>query len=163
MTSLLTKSQINNLTPSQKNEIKKEVGEMLIDLVLKQVSEQKSITTDNKFEELSEKYAKEKSKVAQPVPNLELTGSMLDALEVKPYKFGIEYGIFKGESLNGLKAENHNKFTRRSKKTKLPQRQFIPRKTQRIHKSILDELKSEARDLYEDFIFENEEADESSY
>jgi len=122
---------------------------MLIDLILENTAKLKSSVSGGKWKKtLSPEYKKQKKKVAPGIPNMELTGDMLDALTFKPYRDGVEVGVFDREE--ALKAENHNKFTARSRKTKVPERQFIPRKDQKFKKEILTELKTLAKEVVDD-------------
>ena len=122
---------------------------MLTDIILENTSKLKSSVKGGKWKKtLSPGYKKIKSKVAPGVPNMELTGDMLDALMFKPYRDGIEIGVFDTEEAK--KADNHNKFTAKSRKTKVPERQFIPRKGQQFKPDILKELKTLAMEVAED-------------
>ena len=53
---------------------------------------------------------------------------MLDSLEFRQRPDGIEVGIFNRKQ--ALKADNHNKFSSKSKRTALPARKFIPNETE---------------------------------
>ena len=142
--------QTKNLTPETKSKIKQELGELLYDLVLKDTSNQRSAVTGQRWKGLNPKsrYYKEKSKVAPGIANLELTGAMLDALEYKPTAQGIEIGIYGVEQ--ALKAENHLKTTARSRRTNVPQRQFLPKRGESFRPGILKELKEVAEDIIND-------------
>jgi len=72
---------------------------------------------------------------------MELEGHMLDDFEAKIMGTSISIGIHKGSSeLSMLKAENHNKFTARAIKTKVPKRRFIPFKSQNLRKDIMKDV-----------------------
>jgi len=139
---------VKNINRDTKKVIKDEVGELLLDLILKDTANQRSAVSGQKWKGLSKEYKKIKSKVAPGVANLELTGDMLDALDIKPYRDGIEIGVFGGE--DALKAENHNKFTARSLKTSLPKRQFIPKKDETFRKGIKKELVKLAKEIVDE-------------
>lgn len=137
-----------NLNQETKEKIKKEVGELLYDLILKDTSEQRSAVTGQKWKGLSKEYKEYKKKIAPGIANLELTGNMLDALKTKNTTQGVEIGIFGAKQ--AIKAENHLKTTKRSLKTALPQRQFLPLKNQKFRPGILKELKAIAEEIVED-------------
>lgn len=118
---------------------------MLYDLVLKDTASQRSAVSGMPWKGLSKAYRKEKSKIAPGIANLELHGDMLDALKTKPYRDGIEIGIY--DSNEALKADNHNKFSAKSRGTNLPKRQFIPNKGEEYRKGILDQLKTTALEI----------------
>ncbi len=127
--------------------MREDLAELLYDKVLEYVSEAKSPVKGerNNFPELTDDYKKEKSKVAPGDPNLELTGAMLDALEVKYNNQSIEIGIF--DSDQAAKADGHCNF---SGKSKLPRRRFIPTPNKGFKKPIIDELKALAEEYIED-------------
>lgn len=136
------------LKKNEKAKVKDEVGELLLDLVLKDVSNQRSSVSGTKWKGLSKEYKKQKSKVAPGIANLELTGAMLDALKVKKYRDGLEIGVFQGK--DALKCENHNKFTARARKTALPKRQFIPKPGENYRPGIVKELRKIAKEVVDE-------------
>jgi hypothetical protein len=135
----------SDLDVSQKDEIKSRVGEMLYDLVLKDIGEHRNSVSGQKWAKLSKKYKAFKAGIASPEANLELSGDMLDALEYIPYRDGIEFGIFDNEQAQ--KADNHCKFSAKSLKTAVPQRQFIPTKDESFRAGIMRELIELAEDI----------------
>lgn len=137
------------LTVSEKDQIKQTIGEFIYDRILEDTSNQMSAVTGKRWKGLSKKYKKIKSKVAMGVANLELTGDMLDALEYRPYRDGIEIGVF--DSDEGLKAENHNKTTKRALKTPLPKRQFIPHKNESFRAGIMKDVTLLAQEIKDGF------------
>jgi hypothetical protein len=139
----------SGLDTAQKEEIKEEIAEYIYDSILKDTSEQKSAVTGKKFKALSKDYKKIKSKIALGVANLELTGDMLNALEYKTYRDGIEIGIFDPDEAQ--KSDNHNKFSAKSRKTKVPERQFIPRQGETFRAGIIKEVTLLAEELKDDF------------
>jgi hypothetical protein len=137
-------------TKATKDEIKEEIGEFLVDRMLEDISKQKSPVDNRKFDKLSKPYATFKRKSGRRgVPNLELEGLMLDALEHKPYRDGVEVGIFEEDQEQVQKSDNHNKFSAKSKGTGVPERQFIPRKKQKMRPGIMREVKKIAKDILE--------------
>lgn len=107
------------------------------------MSQQKSPVSGGAFKKtLSPAYKKIKSKESGSTKaNLELTGDMLDSLSATFDKNTLTVGINKdaGEQ-NMLKAENHNKFTKRAMKTKVPARQFIPRQDENFKRQIMNDI-----------------------
>jgi len=150
---LVDKADLDGLNKAEKDVIKNDVGEMLVDLILENCSEQRTSVQDGKWKQnLSPEYKKIKEKIAPGVPNLELTGKMLDALKFKTYRDGVEVGLFKDAGLtNLLKSQNHNKWNQTANKSKTPERQFIPRKGQKFSKEIITELKTIAQEGVEDY------------
>ena len=137
-------SGFKDLKPSVKNEVITEVADYVKESILSYVGGTKSPVDNQPFDKLSKKYEKRKGKLSSSaVPNLELTGKMLDSLEYKPYRGGFEIGIF--DETQAQKADNHCKFSAKSKSTPLPQRQFIPKKDEGfarpIEKGIKDIIK----------------------
>jgi len=149
---LIDKSDLRDLDKAEKDIIKNDVGEMLVDLILESCSEQRTPVSGGKWKaNLSPEYKKIKEKIAPGVPNLELTGKMLDALKFKKYRDGVEVGLFKDAGVtNLLKSQNHNKWNSTAHKSKTPERQFIPRKDQKFKKEILTELKTLAKEVVDD-------------
>lgn len=124
------------------DDTKEEVGNYLVEQILKDVSKQLSPVSGDRWQGLSEKYKKIKAKTSgSSKANLELFGDMLDSLEFKKTRSGIEIGIFDYEQAQ--KADNHNKFSNASLKTPLPKRQFIPNgeEEETFRASIMKEVK----------------------
>lgn len=103
-----------------KAQAKKDVGEFVVNEILRNLSEGKSPVSGERFKKLSKEYA-DQFKGGDRKPNLELEGDMLDALTFKNRADGIEVGVFKKKELG--KADGHNNF---SGDSKLPKRRFIP-------------------------------------
>lgn len=122
------------------DKVKKEIGDYLVEEILDHVGEGRSPITGRGFKGLSTKYKKLKSEYSSStIPNMELTGDMLDALTFKLVTGGVEVGIF--NSHEAKKADNHNKFSSASKSTNVPQRRFIPKSGEdNFKRSILDEV-----------------------
>lgn len=109
------------MTAATKTAIKRDVGEFLIEQILVSVGESKSPLTNERFKPLSKNYRKEKQESGAPgVPNLDLNGDMLSALEFRETANGIELGVFGDQA---PKADGHNNF---SGKSLIPERRFLP-------------------------------------
>jgi hypothetical protein len=92
------------------------------------------------FKDLNKKYADEE-KMGDETPNLELTGAMLNALEVEAVDELIRIHISGSEA---GKAEGHNQHQGPSN---LPQRRFIPAKGQSLRQEIHDGIKDNLEPL----------------
>lgn len=113
---------IDELSRSSRGKALDDAAEYLREQILDYVASQKSpVEGYGRFQKLSENYAKLKSaKGGAPIPNLELSGAMLDALAVKRRGSNIVVEI-KGKQ--GDKADGHNNH---SGDSRLPLRRFIP-------------------------------------
>src|SRR3990167_8607637 len=123
-----------------------EIREYLMETILQHISQSKSpVSGWGKFKPLDPKspYKKHKKEEAgNTKANLELTGEMLDALDIK----------IKGNNLRLLiddpdqagKSDGHNNF---SGKSKLPLRRFIPKGRQ----GFTDDIESGIRDIAASF------------
>ncbi len=106
---------------SIRSRVNNEIGNYLIDSILKKVAQAKSPLQGEKFDPLSTKYRKFKQADGRGgAANLEFTGRMLENLEYKPKDGNIELGVY---GLTAPRADGHNNF---SGKSKLPKRRFIP-------------------------------------
>lgn len=107
--------------PRDKREAAKaEVMDYIKEQVIADIGEATSPVTGAKFKKLSKEYAEEKSEVSSNViPNMELTGAMMDALDVVD-KGGskIEIGWFDEEQ--AVKAFNHTTGDTVAKRPLLP-------------------------------------------
>jgi len=107
--------------PETTKETKEEVAEYLIEQILLDVAKRRSPVSGETFQPLTSDYRKKKQEEGgQGVPNLELSGDMLDELDYRLTEDGIEIGVF-GSS--APKADGHNNL---SGDSPLPTRQFIP-------------------------------------
>jgi len=123
-----------------KDELKDEVGNFVLEQILEDASDGRSSVNGRFWKKLSSEYREFKQEdVGSGDPNMELTGDMLDALEFKPYRDGVEIGFF--DKKEAQKADNHNKFSAKSQKTKLPKRQAIPKKGEVFRPAIRNEIK----------------------
>jgi hypothetical protein len=112
-----------------RQELVDEIGEFLLDSILDYVGESKSPVAGGKFKrELSDAYKKIAGK---DNANLDLTGSMLDSLEIIPdYDSGrVTIGVFDPDETP--KAFNHQTGDT------LPVRQFIPNEGELLKAEIL--------------------------
>jgi len=99
-----------------------------------------------KFKRLTKEYAK-REKGGDRNPNLELTGEMLGALNVKRKGNRIEVSI---SGKQGDKAEGHNQIKEGSK---LPVRRFIPAAREIFKQQIVNDMKR----IIDDFSEENDQ------
>lgn len=113
-----------------------EIGSFLIENTLLSISQKKSpVKGEGQFKALSSDYKKKKmSEVGNSIPNLELSGSMLDSLDYKVVGDSIKIGVFGKEA---PKADGHNNF---SGDSTLPKRRFIPDKGQDYTEQIAKEV-----------------------
>lgn len=149
------KLNLSKVPKEKRTEVKEEIAELLLDYVLEQVSEGKSpVKGEGRFKGLSKDYKKLKKKVSgSSKPNMELFGDMLDDLTAKPDEGSnsVTIGFTKDASeTSRLKAENHNKWTSRANKTKVPKRRFIPKGDQEFKKEIMQKVQEIIDDANQD-------------
>lgn len=128
---------------ARKAEAMDEIGEFLTQSILSHVGSAKTPVKGGSYKKsLSKDYKKIKKKISgSSVANMELFGDMLDALEFKATGNRLEIGFLKGSDQTQIdKADNHNKFSAKAKKTKLPERAFIPKDGQTFKKTIMKEI-----------------------
>ena len=157
------KSIIKKISKQNRNDALEEIGEYLLQEILTSVGEGKTPVNKGRYKKsLSKDYKNIKKQVSSSsIANMELHGDMLDALDFKidVGKMNVEIGFLAGGDQKQIdKADNHNKFSAKAKKTKLPARQFIPRSNERFKKKIMKEVESIARDYASQ---DNEEIEES--
>lgn len=135
------------LSTSEKNEIKELVGEHLINNILEKVADSHSPVTGRKFKQLNEEYA-EREKNGDRDANLDLFGDMLNSLEYKVKRNGIEIGIYDEDQ--AIKSYAHNTGFKGHPvlADKGLKRQFIPNKGENFTKSVL----SGVRDVIEEYL-----------
>jgi hypothetical protein len=123
-----------------KEEIKKEVGDFLIEETLKQVGEGKSPIKGGTYnKKLKKEYAKEKG---LNLANMELDGDLLDALTYEITTNGVKI-VIRGDQ--AIKAYAHHTSYRGHpfiKDRESYKREFIPNKNQEYKKDILDEIEN---------------------
>jgi len=147
---------LSGLSRVDKEAAKEEISEYIVDTILDYVSKGESPVSGGKWSELSPEYKKIKAKISgSSKANMELFGDMLDDLSAEFSGNRLKVGFGKdADELSKLKAENHNKFTARSKKKsaktkkyKVPERNFIPRKTQSFKKEIMRDISNIINDF----------------
>ena len=121
-----------------KEAIKKDVGDFLVEKILESVSSLSSPVSGGGFKKtLSKEYKKLKvSEGGSNVPDLELSGLMLNKLEYKPTKEGIKIGVF-GDA--APRADGHNNL---SGDSKLPERKFLPNVGESFKSNIESEIEA---------------------
>ena len=131
-------------------EAKNKIGEYLKNKVKEDAQSAKSSVNGRSFKRLSKKYA-DKQKGGNRKPNLTLSESMLNSLDFKRTRDGIEFGIFGGK--DALKADNHNKFSADSEDTPVPKRQFIPNESDEtnVGKTFRPDIRRSMRDILDSF------------
>ena len=136
----LKKFGIKDVEAKFRDRAKRDVADYLKEEILQKVGGMESpVEGHGVFKMLSPDYAAEKSGFANPIPNLELTGKMLDALDYQIKGNFLEIGIF--DKTQAQKADNHCKFSSKSQRTKVPMRRFIPKGREKFDTDILDEIK----------------------
>lgn len=109
----------------QETELLDMIAEFIKEQVLLDVGEARSPITGQKFTTLQSKEykAKKKREGLPPIPNMEENGDLLDALDTIVIDNKIRLTVSEDQQ---QKADNHNKFSAKSKKTPVPERRFIP-------------------------------------
>jgi len=121
---------------SDQNDVKNQVGEFLVEQILKSVSQAKSPVVGESWPKLSKEYRKRKeAEGGSGVADMELTGELLNALDFKTNSDGVEIGFF-GEQ--AWKADGHLKFS--GKENNTPQRRFLPEEGQKFKADIQSEI-----------------------
>src|SRR3990167_2243627 len=110
-----TASRIRIAMPDSASEevrsrIKRDVGDYLVEAVRQAVAEQSTPVNGESWKpKLSPEYEKTKKKMGlPPVPNMEQSGEMMDALRFKETVDGIDIGFFDD---NAAKADGHLHFS----------------------------------------------------
>lgn len=128
------------LTKAQQSEILDEVAEFIVDKTIQFMDKSNSpVAGERRFPKLKEDGA---------TSTLEETGDLKDGIIVERDKNSLVTTV--EEDQQG-KADNHNKFSRESRKTGVLKRQFIPKKSQGYKTKIIDEMREVMRDLIEEF------------
>lgn len=143
------KLDLSKVPAKDREKVKREVGNYVLEKTLEDVSQTRSPVTGRPFRPLKKgPYLKEKrAQAGTTAPNLELTGDMLDALEFRSERGGVRIGVFKESE--SLKADNHNKFSSKSQKTKVPARKFIP--VSKNKEQYRPEIRKEIQTIIEEF------------
>ncbi len=113
------------LSPATRSQIKTDVGEYIVESVLKKLSNGEGTVDGEDWPELSPGYKKKKIADGLPgIPNMEFEGDMLDSLTYEDSGGDdIEVGFFDSEA---WKADGHLHFSKASKNATAPQRRFLP-------------------------------------
>lgn len=123
------------LTLDQKNRIKDEAGQLIIDHILTNVGKARSPIKGAGWRALSGDYRKYKRDEGRGTKaNLEFSGDMLDALEYVRVPEGVRIQI-RGDQAG--KADGHNNF---SGESELPTRQFLPKEGDEFTGSVAQEI-----------------------
>jgi len=132
--------KLSKVPKEERQKTLNEVGTYLVEQILENCGRAQTSVANGKWKQkLSDAYLRRKQKESSSsAPNMELTGAMLDALEFKVSGNTVEVGIF--DQYEAQKADNHNKFSAASQPTKVPQRQFIPRKNEQFKRDIMNEV-----------------------
>jgi hypothetical protein len=131
---------MQGMNRSQKLELKSKVGDFITSAVESDLSGTRSPVTGRIFPKLSKKYKTRKTKLGRPgIPDLKLKNHMIPKHEFKEYKFGVEVGVF--DEKEALKADNHCKFSGKSKNTNVPRRTFVPNKSENYRPEITKKIK----------------------
>jgi hypothetical protein len=113
--------------------IREEVGDFLVETILSDVADAKSPVAGESFPKLSKDYKKLKvSEGGSPVPNMELSGEMLDSLTHHGSGSTVEVGFFDEQA---WKADGHLKFS--GEKNATPKRRFLPAEGQHFKSPII--------------------------
>lgn len=127
---------LSDVPRSRRTKVKQDISEFVEGEILRSVSQGRSpVKGRGFFKKLSNDYA-DKEKGGDKNPNLELEGDMLDALESRNVKDGIEVGIFRRSQVP--KADGHNNFSGLSR---LPERRFIPKEDEEFKRNINSGIK----------------------
>jgi len=127
----------SGLTEAQRNRIKDEAGELIIDHILGRVGKAESPIRGADWPALSKEYKKfKKAQGRGSKANMEFHGDMLDALEYVRTDSGVKIQIKGGEA---AKADGHNQFGGESG---LPKRQFLPEEGDKFKGSLTSDIKS---------------------
>lgn len=133
---LFSDEDVKFLSREKREEIAKEVGTYLVEQIALSVNELTSPISGGGFKKtLSRKYRDEKLKEGgAPVPNLQLTGEMLDSLSFKVNSKGLDIGVY-GKAAK--RADGHNNL---SGESELPERRFLPDVDQKFKSDIQSEV-----------------------
>lgn len=114
--------------------VRKEIKEFVLEKVLSHIGDGVSPVTGEPWDALSADYKKKKKKESSSTKaNLELTGDMLDALDIRIK--GNIFTLLVDDSSQAGKSDGHNNH---SGKSDLPLRRFIPKGKQKFADDIMD-------------------------
>jgi len=131
------KLNLSDIPKSQQAQAKKDVGEFIINEILRYTAKGESpVSGEGRFKTLDKDYAKEQ-KGGNRTPNLRLEGDLLEALDSRNNSGNqITIGIMKDSQMG--KADGHCNF---SGESKLPKRRFIPEEKQTFKQPIMRGIK----------------------
>lgn len=133
---------MEGVSPSIKKRIQSDVGDLIIESVLASVAGARSPVSGETFRALSRDYkAFKKAEGGSGIPDMELSGKMLNALTYKPTDSGLEVGFFGGQA---WKADGHLKFS--GKENNTPQRRFLPGEGQQFKADLQRRIDSMVKD-----------------
>lgn len=144
---------LTDVPSSLREELKTQIAETIIEEIYDSVEGGVSPVSGKAFKSLKKgkkgkKSYAEREKGGDYTPNLFLTGDMLSSLTFETYRDGVEIGIFDDEEAQ--KADNHNKFSAKSMKTKVPKRQFIPKSDEIWTKKIMERVNRTVKEFVKD-------------
>jgi hypothetical protein len=123
-----------------REQIKKEVGDFLIEETLKQVGEGKTPISGGTYnKKLTSKYAKEKG---TNLSNMELDGDLLDALTYEITSNGVKIIISGDQAIKAFAHHTSYRGHPTIKDREKYKREFIPNKDQSYKKDILKEVEA---------------------
>jgi hypothetical protein len=122
------KLDLSKVPRGQRGEVKKEIGDFLLKRVKEDLEVTRSPVTGRLFKTLKKGPYKDfkRANKGTAAADLDLYGDMQNAMEARPTRGGVNFGIWDNEQAK--KADNHNKFSGKSLRTKVPKRSFIPNK-----------------------------------
>lgn len=122
---------------SDRNDAKDDVGDFLINEVIRHLERGKSPVQGETFKKLTKEYA-DNEKQGNRTPNLNLEGDLREATDYKRISGGIEYGTYGSKEAD--KADGHNQLSGKAKswasKKDFPKRRYIADKKQVLKRSI---------------------------
>ena len=143
------RTSLKKVDSSKRDDVKQQIGNHLLKRIGEYLDDQKSPVTGGKFKPLKKNYREYKKKQGKGGDaNLYFDGDMQAQLNFEVYRDGIEIGIFDEDEAQ--KADNHNKNSAKSRKTAVPQRQFIPYDGKGRRASFHTELREEIERIIDD-------------
>ena len=135
---------LTNIPKESRAAAKQDVGELLVEEILRAVGDGKSPVQGENWKRLSKEYADE-FKGGDRTPTMQLFGDLLDSLKAKPSSGNkIKIGHFRDEG-QAPKADGHNQLSLEAQiwaSTKeFPKRRYIPNEGQKFKASIMREVK----------------------
>jgi hypothetical protein len=135
---------LTNIPRESRAAAKQDVGDLLIEEILRAVGDGKSPVQGENWKKLNKEYADE-FKGGDTTPTMQLFGELLDSLKSKPSSGNkIKIGHFRDEG-QAPKADGHNQLSLESQlwasKISFPKRRYIPNEGQKFKASIMREVK----------------------